>query len=257
MTSATLLPLCIIEAMHSRPLSSWSATFRNRLRGFAMSDLKVPSASTCEKASSRAPRGTRTWSNHSLPLSTPLQPILWPMSSMRTPLQGCMFSSLIRTKSPCTPWLVPWQMSCAKTTAHCAWTAPFVIQYFCESVLGVCTTNSWVEGSYVAVVPISTALLPKPSSVSAKQPTSEKRSMPLMRASWWRFVPNFSTVPPNRLNWTVIFVDMEGSQNAATSCAAKTRSGLCRKSTTDAKPARQIRFSRSYASSLSSCSSMS
>ncbi len=50
-----------------------------------MREAKPPSGATSLKASSSAERGTRTWSNHSLPLSTPLQPILWPMSSMRTP----------------------------------------------------------------------------------------------------------------------------------------------------------------------------
>ena len=37
---------------------------------------------------------------------------------------------------------------------------------------------------------------------------------------------SLSTVPPKRLNWTVILVAMEGSQKAATSCAAKMRRGL-------------------------------
>lgn len=63
--SATLLPLCIMPAMHSRPLSSWSATRRKRSRGRATAEAKEPSGATEEWASRSAVRGTRTWSNHS------------------------------------------------------------------------------------------------------------------------------------------------------------------------------------------------
>lgn len=42
---------------------------------------------------------------------------------------------------------------------------------------------------------------PKPSSVSAKQPTSASEVMPASSRSWCRAVPSLSTVPPNRLNW--------------------------------------------------------
>ena len=50
--------------------------------------------------------------------------------------------------------------SCANTTAHLACTAPLVIQYFCASVVGVLMTNPPPAWSHVAVVCISTALLP-------------------------------------------------------------------------------------------------
>ncbi len=54
-----------------------------------------------------------------------------------------------------------WPMiSCAKTTAHCAWTALLVIQYFWDRTVGELITNSSVARSNVAVVCISTALFP-------------------------------------------------------------------------------------------------
>ena len=60
MTKASLEPLCIILAMQMRPLSSWSATFRNLSRGLAILDLKLPSRSTVELALRRPWRGMRT-----------------------------------------------------------------------------------------------------------------------------------------------------------------------------------------------------
>ena len=63
-----------IDAMHRRPLSSWSETLRKRLRFFLMDDENVPSRATCECLSSNADRGTRTWSKASFPLSTPFTP---------------------------------------------------------------------------------------------------------------------------------------------------------------------------------------
>ena len=60
MTKASLEPLCIMLAMQMRPLSSWSATFRNLSRGLAILDLKLPSRSTVELAFSRPLRGMRT-----------------------------------------------------------------------------------------------------------------------------------------------------------------------------------------------------
>mmetsp|Transcript_20821 Transcript_20821/g.62237 ORF Transcript_20821/g.62237 Transcript_20821/m.62237 type:complete len:247 (+) Transcript_20821:1132-1872(+) len=244
-------------AMHSRPDKSWSATLRKRSRGFAMLLLKLPAASTLEKALSSAPRGTRTLSNHSLPLSTPLQPILWPMSSMRTPRHTDMSSLRMRTSSAWMPRFSPPTMSCANTAHQCACTAPLVIQYFCASGVGVWTTNSCVALSYVAVVCISTALLPKPSSVRPKHPTASSESILRSSGPWCCAVPSFSTVPPNRLNCTVIFVAMLGSQNAAISCAAKIASGLVRNHSTLTKPASQMPRRRASASSRSSRRSMS
>mmetsp|Transcript_6431 Transcript_6431/g.18231 ORF Transcript_6431/g.18231 Transcript_6431/m.18231 type:complete len:248 (+) Transcript_6431:1085-1828(+) len=241
-----------MAAMQMRPESSWSATLRKRLRGLEMPDRKTPPFSSWEKASRSAPRGTRTWSNHSLPLSTPLHPILCPMSSTLTPSQTLRSSFRILTMTPWIPWSFPATSSLAKTTAQCACTAPLVIQYFWASVEGVCTTSSSVSGSYVAVVCISTALLPKPSSVRAKQPTCSKRSMRRRKSPWWRSVPSFITVPPNRLNCTVIFVAIDPSHIPATSCAAKMRYGLSpTKSLTLQRSREHRRRRRWYASSRS------
>ena len=142
-TSAILVAEFIIAAMQMRPDSSWSATRKNLSRALLTAEVKVPSRSTwvrspaslstrgcqralycgargegaddggrrvsprtSEKEFSSASRGTRTCSNHSLPLSTPLQPILWPMSSIRTPRSTEPLSSeRIRVKKPCGPYL--------------------------------------------------------------------------------------------------------------------------------------------------------
>ena len=60
MTKASLEPLCIMLAMQMRPLSSWSATFRNLSRGLEILEWKVPSRSTVELAFSKPWRGIRT-----------------------------------------------------------------------------------------------------------------------------------------------------------------------------------------------------
>ena len=60
MTKASLEPLCIMLAMQMRPLSSWSATFRNLSRGLEILEWKVPSRSTVELAFSKPLRGIRT-----------------------------------------------------------------------------------------------------------------------------------------------------------------------------------------------------
>merc|ERR1712078_126337 len=65
-----------------------------------------------------------------------------------------------------------------------------------------------------------------PSTVRAKQPTWSNRSMASRRGRWCRAVPSFSTVPPKRLNCTVILVAMLPSAMPATSWAAKMRYGL-------------------------------
>lgn len=69
-------------------------------------------------------------------------------------------SFLMRTRNPWMPWCTSPMMSCAKTTAHLACTALLVIQYFCARVAGVRMINSSEALSNVAVVCISTALLP-------------------------------------------------------------------------------------------------
>ena len=60
-------------------------------------------------------------------------------------------------------------------------------------------TNSEVSGSYSAVVSIYTALLPKPSSVKAKQPIVLKESTP-SAIYLCLSVPRIATVPPKRFN---------------------------------------------------------
>ena len=78
-----------------------------------------------------ASTGTRTLSKASFPLSTPLQPIFIPMSSIVTPGQMDMSSLRIRTKMAWIPSLrPPSRINWAKTMAHLAWTAELVIQYF-------------------------------------------------------------------------------------------------------------------------------
>lgn len=64
-------------------------------------------------------------------------------------------------------------------------------------------------------------------------------------------VPSFSTVPPNRLNWTVILVVIEGSTVAATSWAAKIRHGFSSKSITERNFSSQTALRRFRASSRS------
>jgi hypothetical protein len=152
------------------------------------------------------------------------------MSWMVTPGTGLPSGWRMRTSRPWTPSSFPFTNKRAKTTANWAWTAPLVIQNFWASVPGVCTSQVAVAASYVAVVPISTALLPHPSSVRAKQPVTSKASME--RDSWpqCRDVPSFRTVPANRLKWTVAFVAMAPSAKPHTSWTANMLSGLVRKS---------------------------
>jgi len=57
---------------------------------------------------------------------------------------------------------------------------------------------------------------------------------------------------PNKLNWTVILVAIAESTMAASSWAAKIFPGLSSKLRTEMKPASQIFFSRSNATSRSS-----
>lgn len=58
------------------------------------------------------------------------------------------------------PWFLLPISSCANTTHHCACTALLVIQYLWDRVLGLWMMKLLVRGSQVAVVAISTALLP-------------------------------------------------------------------------------------------------
>ena len=69
-------------------------------------------------------------------------------------------------------------------------------------------------------------ILPKPSSVRAKQPVACKLSIWSTKRSWCFCVPSFNTVPPKRLTWTVHFVAIDTSAQAQISCRAKMLSGL-------------------------------
>ena len=153
-----------------------------------------------------------------------------PMSWIVTPAHGLPSGWRMRTSRPCTPSSRPPTSRRAKTTAQAACTAPLVIQYLAASPLGVWTSQVWVAASYVAVVPISTALLPHPSSVRAKQPVTSRASTCGASGPQCRSVPSFSTVPANRLKWTVALVAMAPSAKPHTSCTAKMLRGLVRKS---------------------------
>ena len=83
-------------------------------------------------------------------------------------------------------------------------------------------------------------ILSYPNSVSPKHPTSSRLSMPFSNLAWCRSVPSFNTVPPNRLNCTVILVDIAGSTMLASSWAANIFKGLFLKSKTEMKPLSQI-----------------
>ena len=92
-------------------------------------------------------RGTRTPSNHSLPLSTPSRPSLGPQSSIRTPSSTVPSSSRIGTSSACTPRSSPPTTSCAKTAAMRPSLAALPIHALCAESRGVSTTNSPVPSS--------------------------------------------------------------------------------------------------------------
>ena len=70
-------------------------------------------------------------------------------------------------------------------------------------------------------------------------------------------VPNFKTVPANRLKCTVALVAIAPSAKPQTSCAAKMLSGLERKSSIETRPERQTARRRRKASSRSSGRDMS
>lgn len=81
----------------------------------------------------------------------------------------CANSQTHLTRKPWMPWLVLPMMVCANTTHHCACTALFVIQYLWLSVVGLWMSKLLVRGCQVAVVCISTALLPADTSDSTRE----------------------------------------------------------------------------------------
>ena len=92
---------------HTRPCTSVPSIVKKRRFGFSIVAGVVPSSATSANRLSSASRGTRTPSNHSRPLSTPLRPSLRPSSSIRTPAHGAPDSSRIGTTKACTPWRSP------------------------------------------------------------------------------------------------------------------------------------------------------
>ncbi len=102
-----------------RPRTSVPSIVKKRRVSFSIELEYVPSAATSPKWLSSASRGTRTWSNVSRPLSTPLSPALWPQSVIVTPGIGFPRRLRIGTSSACTPCDSPPVTSCANTTAMC------------------------------------------------------------------------------------------------------------------------------------------
>jgi hypothetical protein len=100
-----------------------------------------------------------------------MQRLQLPITGLPCSILCTRTSFLMRTRNPCTPWFCRPISSCANTTANLASTAELVIQYFCASVVGVSITNSSCAGSKVAVVCISTALLPVQSEEGGQQTT--------------------------------------------------------------------------------------
>ena len=92
-------------------------------------------------------------------------------------------SFLMRTRKPCMPWSFPSIISCANTADHLACTELLVIQYFCATVVGVLMMNSSVSLSKIAVVSISTALLPAQMQLTHYKACSHSPSRPCWRAS--------------------------------------------------------------------------
>jgi hypothetical protein len=117
MVMAVLVALSAAPETLTRPCTSVPSMVKNRRVSFSISLEYTPSSATCAYRSRRFSRGTRTWSNHSRPLSTPLRPALCPQSSMRTPWHGCPSSSRIGTSRQWTPCDSPRVTSWANTAA--------------------------------------------------------------------------------------------------------------------------------------------
>ena len=111
------MALIAAPLMLMRPRTSAPSMVKNRRLAEAMVLEYVPSGATWAYRSSRASRGTRTWSKVSRPLSTPPRPALRPQSVMVTPGAGRPSSSRIGTRRAWTPWSSPSVTSWAKTTA--------------------------------------------------------------------------------------------------------------------------------------------
>ncbi len=77
------------------------------------------------------------------------------------------------------------------------------------------TTNSCVDGSYVAVVRRCCTSEPWPVSVIAKQPSSSPSMIGCRYFSWWWVVPSTWTAPPNRPHCTPALTSSDRSQNAS------------------------------------------
>ena len=80
----------------------------------------TPPALTLAYLSSRASRGTLTWSNQIWPLSTPFSPILGPLSRILTPGVSWLLLSRRRTTKTWGPCHLPSTVSWAKTVHICS-----------------------------------------------------------------------------------------------------------------------------------------
>jgi len=81
-----------------------------------------------------------------VPLSTPFNPNLWPLSPMVIPGKVFLFLSLIGTKKACTPCSSSPTISCAKTVAIWACFAALPIYVFLSFCVGVLMIKVLVLG---------------------------------------------------------------------------------------------------------------
>lgn len=126
-----------IAEMQRRPERRRSATLKNLFDLLGMSQINSPFSLTSANLFNMLTLGTFTCVKARRALSIPLRPNLTPISSIMTPLQGYILSSLIRTMKALIPSFLPLTIVQAKTTAQLAWQAPFVIQNFCDLTVGL------------------------------------------------------------------------------------------------------------------------
>lgn len=111
----TLAHESIMLAMQSRPDNNLSATFKNLSLLLEMVEVKFPFSSTSENLFRRLILGILTLLKAIRALSTPFNPSLWPMSSMKTPSQTDLSAFLIFTKKTWIPSYLPFMFNYAKT----------------------------------------------------------------------------------------------------------------------------------------------
>jgi len=142
------------------------------------------------------------------PLSIPFNPLFSPNSPKIIPGYGSsVLGSRTGVTKPCSPWQVPSAVqSCANSKAYVQVLPRFPIQHLAPWKSGVCITNSWVDGSYVAVVLICFVLLPWPTSVKAMQLKISPRHAALYRGKW-RSVPRLRIALANKETPTANLTD--------------------------------------------------